>query len=162
VKRTGSLARRTPLVAKSPLARSVPKHTRQAAKLKRRPSGIPAKVRAALKERSGGVCEIQAPGCNGRAVDPSHRIKTGSGGRHGEAAVRHHVLSNLLHACRGCHHGQIHAYPADAYWRGWMLREHEDPTAVPVLRRGLWVLLADDGSIRSSDRTTATDIAEEA
>lgn len=110
-----------------------------------RPS-IPAKVRAALAVRSEGMCEIAEHGCTGTAVDPSHRISTGMGGRKGEAAARHHVLSNLLHACRHCHSEHVHAQPAVAYWNGWMLHEHEDPTAVPVLYRGRRVLLTDHGT----------------
>jgi hypothetical protein len=161
MKPSGPLARKTPLKAKtgvrrtstlsaSPLARTPRRASgaRQVHQPKRRtPSGIPAKVRAALARRSDGICEVQAPGCAGRAVDPSHRKKTGNGGRHGEAAVRHQVLSNLLHACRGCHEGAIHAMPAAAYWRGWMLRENENPREVACLYRGVWVLLDDQGAI---------------
>ncbi|BAL87357.1 hypothetical protein AMIS_21370 [Actinoplanes missouriensis 431] len=157
MKRT-AIARRTPLRSGTPLARTsslAPKHTRQTAKPKRQPPGVPARVRAALKQRSCGVCEIQAPGCDGRAVDPSHRITTGMGGRHGAAAARHHVLSNLLHACRGCHSGALHAMPAAAYWRGWMLHSHEDPTSVPVLYRGVWSLLTDAGDVTPTNQTTA-------
>lgn len=163
----GGLKRYTPLQAQSELKRTAAltsaqfsrsaKHHNAAANRRQskpsRPAGIPAKVRAALKLRSGGVCEVQAPGCDGRAVDPSHRIKTGMGGRRGTAAARHHVLSNLLHACRGCHSEVIHAYPAAAYWQGWMLREHEIPAEVPALYRGMWVLLADDGSISPTNKT---------
>lgn len=156
MKRSAPIARRTPLTSSTPLARSsalAPKHTRKPAK-RRGSSGVPAKVRAALKVRSGGVCEIQAPGCSMRATEDSHRLKVGMGGRHGAAAVRHHVLSQLLHACHGCHRG-LHEAPAAAYWAGRMLREGEDPTAVPVLYRNRWVLLADDGSITDSPKTTA-------
>ena len=83
------------------------------------------------------------------------------GGRHGKAAVAHHVLANLLHACRGCHHQHVHRTPAVAYWHGWALREGEDPTVVPVLYRGVWSLLSNDGTVTKTDKTTA-DIAEEA
>ncbi len=152
MKRTGSLARRTPLVAKTPLARtgSAPKHTRTASKPKRRPAGIPLQVRTGLKARSGGMCEIAAPGCDGRATDASHRLGVKMGGRQGTAAARHHVLSQLLHSCRGCHE-LLHSAPAAAYWQGWMLRENEDPTAVPVLYRGQWVRLTNDGSIEPTN-----------
>lgn len=151
-----ALARRTPL-ARTALA---PKHTRTTSKPKRRPSGIPVAVRAALKARSGGECEIQAPGCEVRATDASHRLGVKMGGRRGAAAARHHVLSQILHSCRGCH-SLLHFAPGAAYWQGWMLREGEDPTAVPVLYRGCWSLLSNDGSVTKTDKTTA-DIAEEA
>ena len=156
MKRTGTLARRTPLARTA----SAPKHTRTVSKPKRRPSGIPAAVRAALKLRSGGECEIRAPGCEVRATDASHRLGVKMGGRHGAAAARHHVLSQILHSCRGCH-SLIHFAPAAAYWQGWMLRENEDPTAVPVLYRGCWVLLDNSGGTTPTGKTTA-DIAEEA
>jgi len=157
MKRSALLARRTPLLAKTGLRRTalpdnplsrVAKRTSQPKRHAK--SGIPAKVRVALAARSGGVCEIGAPGCVGRAVDPSHRKATGAGGRHGQAAVRHHVLSNILHACRFCHERHVHAYPAAAYWRGWALREHENPAAVPVLYRWKWVLLSDNGTVTAS------------
>jgi hypothetical protein len=165
--RRSPLKRRTPLTAKtelkrttalgrSPLARSslnAGSAARKTAPKRRTPSPIPAKVRAALKLRSGGLCEIAAAGCTETATDASHRIKIGMGGRKGSAGARHHVLSNLLHACRGCHSGALHAAPAAAYWRGWMLREHEDPRTVPCLYRGLWVLLADDGSLSPTTST---------
>lgn len=157
MKRT-ALARRTPLVARTPLRRTAlspasPKHTRTVSRPKRA-VGIPAKVRAALRLRSGGMCEIAAPGCDGRAVDASHRISVKMGGRRGAAAARHHVLSGLMAACRGCH-SLIHSQPAHAYWKGWALREHEIPSEVPVLRRGHWVLLLDDGSVLPTNKTTA-------
>jgi 5-methylcytosine-specific restriction protein A len=150
VKRS-ALARRTPL-DRTALA---PKHSRKPSKPRRRSSGIPAAVRAALKQRSGGECEIRAAGCDIRAVDPSHRITTGMGGRHGKAAATHHVLANLLHTCRGCHEQHVHRTPAVAYWHGWALREGEDPTAVPVLYRGCWVLLDNQGGTTPTDKTTA-------
>lgn len=166
--RRTTIDRRTPLVTKSELRRTVALsrssmsrsalHANQPKpQAKRRStagSSIPAKVRAALSVRSGGVCEVQAPGCVGRAIDPSHRKKTGAGGRRGQAATRHHVLSNLLHSCRFCHERHIHAYPAAAYWRGWALREGDNPASAPCLYRGAWSLLGDDGSVAATNRTT--------
>lgn len=159
------LERRTPLTAKtelrrksalghSPLARSAlhaDSAARKAAPKRASTTSIPAKVRAALKVRSGGLCEIAAPGCAEIATDDSHRIKSGMGGRKGAAAVRHHVLSNLMHACRHCHSKWLHASPAAAYAAGWMLREHQNPLTEPVVYRGTWCLLGDDGSIRFVD-----------
>ena len=167
MKRSTPSQRTTPLTSKAdlkrktalgraPFARSTlhaGQTARKAAPKRHTASRVPAKVRAALKLRSGGLCEIAAPGCTDIATDDSHRIKNGMGGRKGAAAVRHHVLSNLLHACRGCHAGALHAAPAAAYWRGWMLREHEDPRTVPCLYRGIWVLLTDDGQLISTTST---------
>jgi cytochrome c553 len=156
--------RHTPLTHRTPLARSAalaPKHTREPVKPRRRPSsGVPVKVRDALRERSGGVCELTAPGCTGQATDFAHRKKVAAGGRKGAAARADHVLSNALAACRSCHQN-CHEAPPAAYWRGWMLHENEDPTVVPVLYRGCWSLLSNDGTVLPSTKTTA-DIAEEA
>jgi hypothetical protein len=124
---------------------------------KRRPAsspGVPVKVRAALAVRSEGMCEIAAPGCTGAAVDPSHRISTGMGGRKREAAAHHHVLSNLIHACRWCHQERLHAQPALAYWAGWMLRENENPREVPVSYRGQRRWLTDDGRVLTDSPIT--------
>lgn len=155
------LVRRTPLRARStlratPIAQvSEKRAVRLAAAgarstfLPARPEpAVPPKVRAALRARSGGVCEIQLPGCTGTAVDPSHRKKVGAGGRHGEAKVAHDVLSNLLDACRA-DHDELHRRPAWAKHpsRGWMLDEGQDPVRVPVLYRGVLSWLADDGSV---------------
>lgn len=161
------LTRKSPLLSKSPLkpgkgltrlgwtaSERVRSTHRSAKPQRRRSAGIPDKVRKALAVRSGGMCEIGSAGCTGLAVDPSHRKKTGNGGRKPEAAVRHHVLSNLLHACRGCH-SLLHSFPANAYWRGWMLRENEEPTAVPAMHRGIWVLLDDSGAVTPTNLTTA-------
>jgi 5-methylcytosine-specific restriction protein A len=109
------------------------------------------KVRAALKLRSGGLCEIEAPGCTEVASEAAHRKKVGAGGRKGDAAVRHHVLSNLLHACHNCHQVQGHRHPAAAYAAGWMLREHQNPLSEPVVYRGTWSHLGDDGSVLTID-----------
>ena len=157
MKRT-ALARRTPLARTAVLA---PKHTRTVSRPKRRPTVVvPPKVRAALRERSDGMCEIAAPGCTGVATDFAHRKKVGAGGRKGAAARAHHVLANALASCRSCH-ANCHAAPAAAYWRGWMLRENDNPTTMPVLYRGCWPLLSNDGAVTRTDLTTA-DIAEEA
>jgi hypothetical protein len=74
------------------------------------------------------------------------------GGRKGAAAVAHHVLSNILHACRACHE-RGHASPADSYRAGWMLRDWQDPTAEPCLYRGAVRWLSDDGAVLTSNPT---------
>ncbi|MGX6605603.1 hypothetical protein ACWKSP_26245 [Micromonosporaceae bacterium Da 78-11] len=148
------LKRKTALNA-SPLARSAA-HAESAAnqrqpKSKRRtPPAIPARIRFALALRSGGMCEVAAPGCSGVATDFSHRKKTGAGGRKGAAKAAHDVLSNALHSCRACHGQQLHAEPTKAYAAGWMLREYLTPSAEPCLYRGSWVWLTDDGQILTS------------
>lgn len=110
---------------------------------------VPKDVRAELIERSGGgFCEIQMAGCLGRGTDPSHRITTKSGGRHGEAKAEHDRLSDVLWACRACH-DWIGDHPAasKAERVGWALEEWQNPTEFPVLYRGRLVFLDDVGGV---------------
>lgn len=109
--------------------------------------GVPGDVRALLLARSVAQCEMGLDGCAVVGVDPAHRITVKAGGRHGAAAGRHHRLSNLLWACRPCH-DWCHDQPREAYDLGLMLREHHDPAQEPVARRGLPVLLDDDGGMQ--------------
>lgn len=171
MKRT-PLGRKTPLTAKtglkrktalgrSPLARSAlhaGSAARTAAPKRRTASPIPAAVRKALARRSGGMCEIAAPGCTGAATEAAHRVKRGMGGRKRASLLAHDVLSNLLHLDHYCHRQLCHSQPALAYAHGWMLRESQDGPAEPVAYRGVWCLLADDGSVSTID----SDATEEA
>ncbi|MFJ8687378.1 HNH endonuclease [Micromonospora wenchangensis] len=118
-----------------------------APKRRTRPA-VPAHIRAALVERSGGWCEIARPGCTGQGSDPSHRITQKAGGRHGEAKVRHDRLSNVMWACRACHRF-VTANPAasKAEHVGWALEEWQNPATCPALYRGRLVLLGDDGTV---------------
>jgi 5-methylcytosine-specific restriction enzyme A len=156
--RKSDLRRKTPLTAKTGLRRTAfnrsPKsasavHARQRENQPSKrttASPVPAKVRAVVAKRSGGWCEIATKDCTGLASEFAHRKKNGVGGRHGAAAVAHHVASNALHGCHNCHQVRCHREPAQAYDAGWMLREHQDPIAEPVLYRGVWRLLDDHGA----------------
>jgi 5-methylcytosine-specific restriction enzyme A len=175
VRRGGNLTRTKPLETRtalkritalnaSPVARSslhAAQAERQAKPRVRRPKPqIPTRVRVALAVRSGGVCEIAMPGCTRNADDASHRIKVGMGGRKGDAAKAHHVLSNLLAACRTCHGQRLHAEPARAYAAGWMLREHQIPTSEPVLYRGARCWLSDDGLVLNTNPHNAEEATQ--
>lgn len=102
---------------------------------------FPAKVRALVAARSGGVCE----GCGvARAVEVHHRQYLSRGGKN--------VASNALHLCgfgntaTGCH-GVAHAgYVGESL--GWSVRSRIDPLTVPVHRRSdrTWWVLDDDGT----------------
>ncbi len=118
------------------------------------PPRVPAKVRAALAVRSEGLCEIGQQGCTRWAVEYSHRKKVGAGGRKRAARTVHDVLSNALHACWHCHRIGGHANPGLAYDMGWMLREHQNPLAVPVLYRGSWRFLDDAGRVLTDPDAT--------
>lgn len=107
---------------------------------------VPDDVRAALKKRSRGECEMQLNGCTWYATDPAHRIGQGSGGRHGEAKVQNDRLSNLLYACRTCH-DWTHARDAEAKDKGLRLENGQVPLVEPVLYRGVLSYLDDAGNV---------------
>lgn len=128
----GPLVRKTGLKRKTGL-------TRRAIKAST-PSMSPAEKAAkdTVKARSGGVCEIQVPGrCTGRARDFSHRIREGQGGPWSP--------TNGLHACRACHEW-THRWPIAARVKRWALKT-TDRLDKPVLYRGAWALLGEDGSV---------------
>jgi hypothetical protein len=115
---------------------------------------VPDGVRAALAKRSKGMCEMQLHGCTGVAVDPSHRISSKNGGRHGEAKERHDRLSNLIHACRRCHEW-VTSRDVEAKDDGLRLDEWQSPPAEPVLYRGVLSYLTDDGRVLSYEEVGA-------
>lgn len=83
---------------------------RPVAKPKRPKDVIPAHTRAALEERSGGVCER----CQqARATDAHHIVLRSRGGDHS--------LDNLGHLCHACHM-LLHANPELAEAEGLMKR----------------------------------------
>lgn len=148
MKRT-ELKRGKPLVAKTPLARSsVPLRRVPMAAKRPRPAVTP-KARKGLRDRSGGACEMRnaAAQCEGRAIEASHRIKRGAGGRHGEAREVNGRLSNFVHACRPCHRW-LHANPDSARQLGWRLDENDNPLTERVLIGGYWSLLDDEGGAK--------------
>ncbi len=64
---------------------------------KRRVSGeFDGKLKAQLLIRSGGRCEIRAPGCMGLGTDRAHIIPRGS-------ASGQWILGHTVWACRRCH-----------------------------------------------------------
>lgn len=84
---------------------------------------VPAKVRAAVHERSAGICEFCT---QQRAEHVHHRLMRSQGGRH--------ELVNLIDLCRGCHHYAHHS--SDRYDIGLLLRRGSDPALVPVRIEG--------------------------
>lgn len=81
-----------------------------------------------------------------------HRLARGSGGRGRKAPDE--TVAWYLHLCgsgtTGCH-GWIEHHPTDSMERGWKIRLnglYVPPAEVPVLYRGRWVLLLDDGRVQ--------------
>lgn len=138
----------SPLVRKTELKRTAGL-TRRAIKASR-PVVSPEEKAAkdTARARAGGLCEIQLPGlCHGRGLDFSHRIREGQGGPWSPR--------NGLYACRACHEW-THRYPRAARVRRWALESHEiDMLDRPVLYRGAWALLGEDGSVTPTRRGAA-------
>jgi hypothetical protein len=113
-------------------------------KAKYDPAEKPA--RRVVRERSGGLCEVQIPGiCEGRATNYQHRVNRSQLGGYAPSAA--------LDACgsgtTGCH-GRITGNPEEAYRNGWSVRSWDNPLTCPVLYRGEWVLLDDAGGLTPS------------
>jgi hypothetical protein len=111
---------------------------------------------AVVRERSGGRCEIGIEGCWGEAVEKSHRIARGMGGRHGAAKKDSDRPSDLLDSCLYCHLLITrYAWRVDAKGNGWVLVDGQEPTAEPVLYRGDLVYLDDAGNKISFEKAGA-------
>jgi hypothetical protein len=104
-----------------------------------------ASTRRAVRERSGGACELRLDRiCLGRATNASHRTPVGRGGKWSPC--------NVLDACgsgtTGCH-GWIEHHRTFAYARGLLLPSgtipDDEPVRIchPVLGPGWWRLNSD-------------------
>lgn len=71
-------------------------------------AAIPQLVRDFVRERSKGRCEIQGPGCTGRAEHLHHLTHRGIGGRSGVAKAISDSPDNLIASCPTCHMTQGH------------------------------------------------------
>jgi hypothetical protein len=113
-----------------------------------RPKYDPAErpARAGVRDRSGGMCELQIPGvCEGRATNYQHRMNQSQQGQY--------AIGSGLDVCgsgtTGCH-GYIHDHPEESYRKGWSVKSWDNPLTRPVLYRGQWVVLDDLGSFTPS------------
>jgi hypothetical protein len=97
-------------------------------------TGFSAAVRTTIRQRAEGWCEV----CGVRTIagQAHHRRPRGAGGSRRESR----------RADAGCHN-KIESHRADAFEKGWLVRQGVDPSSVPVLYRGQFVYLGDDGSI---------------
>lgn len=128
-----------------------------------------------IKARSGNICEVQVDpqlllelfpdanpvskarwqrfqGCIREAIHKHHRRNRAAGSTKRPASNQ---PSASLHACLLCH-TFIGAEPAVANPLGWLVGQSEEPASKPVLYRGVWVLLDDNGGFtRCAGPTTA-------
>lgn len=91
-----------------------------------------------VTERAGGDCECCGMGA---AEQIHHRQARGMGGTRAPAA---NACSNLFFICYNCH-SSIESKRMQAMGNGWLVSKFEDPIAKPILYRGTWVLLDDEG-----------------
>lgn len=87
-----------------------------------RPRPTDPEAIAALSERSGGLCEARyASDCQRLAAAPHHRQRRSQSGKD--------TLANLIAVCDRCHI-LIHAEPAEAYRRGFLVHGWDSPELV--------------------------------
>lgn len=53
---------------------------------------------------------------------------------------------NLIYLCRACH-DWIESNRAEAYSKGWLLTQRQDPKTEPLLYLGRWMYLDCDGQV---------------
>jgi len=97
--------------------------------------GSQQSARALVAARSGGLCEV----CSIAAAREWHHRKNRSQGGRWSAA-------NGLYVCTP-DHAWITEHPEQARRNGWAVPGSADPAEVPVLRRGLLVMLDDEGGV---------------
>lgn len=105
-------------------------------------AGFPVEVRARLESRSAGRCEV----CGvGRVTEHHHRRPRGRGGTRCGAVG---LASNGLAVCHACHR-MIESHRAVALLLGWLVGSTASPPGVPVMYRGTWTVLNDDGTLEA-------------
>lgn len=104
-------------------------------------TGFSPHVRYVVSERSQGICEIcgMAP-----AVQHHHRRCRGMGSTRRPET---NLPANSLHLCAE-DHAFLEVNRKDALEAGWLVSQHRTPALIPVLRRGVWVLLSDLGDVQ--------------
>lgn len=152
MKRRGPLRRRTRLVGSRETYLAWQDRSRHTAREKAwdalevatRPGE--SRARRLVRARSQGLCEIAIPDlCAHLATDWCHRRNRSQGGRW--------LASHGLHGCRPCHRATTNTDGRRAEYEanGWVLRRHQDPASTPVLIRGRFVLLDDNGGYLPAD-----------
>ena len=110
----------TPLKRKTPLRRSAPGRASRPRK-----QSLPKKLRTAVYERAGGLCDCCGEWMDPETFDVHHRQLRSRGGKH--------TIENLV-ALKHEHHMWVHQHPAEATERGLMVSAYADPATIPVRR----------------------------
>jgi 5-methylcytosine-specific restriction enzyme A len=109
--------------------------------MSRKQTGFSPDTKAAIFERADGRCEICAEWFSD--MQYHHRRPRGMGGTRREDS---NTASAGLYLCAEDHR-IVEAYRVKAFDNGWLVRQSQTPTDIPVLRRGVWVELRDSGAI---------------
>lgn len=109
-------------------------------------TGFSPLVRKQIQDRADGLCERCGhwTGVSGQA---HHRRPRGAGGtRNPESnqAANALWLCSSLNGGQGCHEW-VESNRKEALKAGWIIPQSRNPEIVPVLRRGMWVMLLNDG-----------------
>jgi 5-methylcytosine-specific restriction protein A len=103
-------------------------------------TGFPPEIKATIRSRAQAICER----CGQYSSDcvAHHRRPRSMGGSRRDGT---NAVSNGLWLCSMCHNF-VESHRSLAYENGWLVKQSADPALIPVLRRGVFVLLQDDGS----------------
>lgn len=112
-------------------------------------TGFSPAVRALVAERSNGVCEVCG---NERALHHHHRRARNMGST---KRPETNMPANAIHACARCHTDLIEKHRSVALLCGWLVGQYSDPGSVPLLYRGVYVRLDDDGGIHPVEEKAA-------
>lgn len=113
-------------------------------------TGFPKPVRDLIATRCQSVCERCGVSAS---VQLHHRRPRGMGG---STAPDTNTASNALALCVACHN-DIESQRDEALRMGWLVRQHVKPLDIPVLRRGEWVWLEDNGQTVSVPQIKAAE-----
>lgn len=111
-----------------------------------RPQGFTPATRALIAERASDyngypVCEVMAV-CQGVKAEAVHHRRPRAAG--GSRRPDTNKAANGIATCNADHEW-IESHREEALRNGWLVLQCDTPAAVPVLRRGVWVTLDNDG-----------------
>ncbi|AVO21671.1 HNH endonuclease [Mycobacterium phage MooMoo] len=104
-------------------------------------TGFPLEVKAIAWSRCGGRCEV----CGEATSDLQHHHRRARG----MGSTRRPETNLPANCLMVCHldHNRIESHRTLSYNNGWLIRSMHNPMETPVLYRGKWVLLDDDGFV---------------
>ena len=108
-------------------------------------------TRALVIERAAARCESCGSSAQFLGWSQHHRRPRGAGGT---KRPETNQPANLLLLCGSGttgDHGFYESHRELAFEHGVLVRQNQDPSEVPVLYRGAWVLLDNDGSVTACE-----------